>query len=128
VVASRENSRYRRPWGVDPEVMIHASDMQTYVDKGGLVFRFAVDGKHWDANEKDSGFRHTRATMMDERIASAARSRVELSLGHTRTKTPADVDLDMWAAPERYASTTTPRLPDSVSVPYSFRPPGSPTT
>ena len=87
VVADRGNSRCW-PWSVDSEVMIHESDMQVHVDRQNLVFLFGVGDEDWNSDEEGLDTRHVRAAMMCEGSNVAARSRMELSLGHTSTKPP----------------------------------------
>jgi hypothetical protein len=86
VVADRGNSRCR-PWSVDPEVMIHESDMRVHVDRQNLVFRFGVEDEDWTADEEGLETRHVRAAMVYEEHTAAARSRMELSLESASTRT-----------------------------------------
>lgn len=125
VGATRENSRYR-PWSVDPEVMIHESDMRVHVDQHRLVFRFGVGDEQWIGDEKDRGLRHARAAMMYEEGTAAVRSRVELSLEQRQTKTSFE-DLAMWPMPDVSASTSPSKLPAGTSIPDSYRPRSRPT-
>jgi hypothetical protein len=125
VVADRENARYQ-PWSFDPEVMIHESDMRVRVDQQHPVFRFGVKDEDWNADDDDLGSRHVRAAMMYEESTAAAQSRMELTLGHTSTKTPIGGDLGMWPISDMSASTSIPRVSAGTSIPDSFRPSSTP--
>lgn len=108
--------------------MIHESDMQVHVDRHHVVFRFGVEGEGWIGNEKDHEFRHARAAMIYEGSIAAAQPRTELSLGKTWTRTPSIEENGMWPTPNMPAPASIPKLSAGGSIPYSFRPPSSPTT
>jgi hypothetical protein len=125
VVADRVHARYQ-PWSFDPEVMIHESDMRVRVDQQHSVFRFGVRDEDWNADDDGLGSRHVRAAMMYEGSAAAAQSRMELTLGHTSTKTPIGGDLGMWPISDMSASTSISRVSAGTSIPDSFRPSSTP--
>ena len=116
MVADREDSRCQ-PWTIDPQVMIHESDMRVHIDQQHSVFRFGVKVEEWDADGED-----VRAAVMYEEDTAAAQSRMELSIGHASTRTPAAGDLGMWPTPDRSASTSMSSLPAGTSIPDSCRP------
>lgn len=126
ITANRENSE-DRPWSLDPEVIIRESDIRVHIDEHHLVFRFGVKDEDWNGDEEHQGFRHARATTICEESTAAARSQLELSLGHAKTEVPISVDPGMWPTPDMFASTSIPRPAAGTSMPSTYRPSSNPT-